>query len=106
MPTYIGSSVNFYLADRATRHPLARQRVTRRKVFSAQHVVLAKRHLTLHSTRHACPTDTLLAHERRRETRTPHGLEQGLSPVVLQAMGTTVEAHDHLLGHELRLGLW
>ena len=90
MPTSVGSSVNFYLADRAARHPLARQRVTRRKVPTAQHVVLAKRHLTLHSTRHACPTDTLLAHERRCETRTPHGLKEGLSPVVLEAMGAAV----------------
>jgi hypothetical protein len=106
MPTYIGSSVNSYFADRAARHPLARQRVTRRKVFIAQHVVLAKRHLTLHSTRHASPTDTLLAHERRYETCTPHGLEQGLSPVVLEPMGLAVQAHDHLLGRELRLGLW
>jgi hypothetical protein len=90
MPTYIGSPLNFYFADRAARHPLARQRVTRREVFIAQHVVLAKRHLTPYSTRHACPTDTLLAHERRYETRTPHGLKQGLSPVVLEAMGAAV----------------
>jgi hypothetical protein len=69
-------------------------------------VVLSKRHLTLYSTRHACPTDTLLAHERRYETRTPHGLKQGLSPVVLEAMDAAVKAHDHLLGREFRLGLW
>jgi hypothetical protein len=72
----------------------------------AQHVILAKRDLTPHSTRHACPTDTLLAHERRRETRTPHGLEQGLSPVVLEPMGSAVQAHDHFLGRDLRLGMW
>jgi hypothetical protein len=94
---------NGYLADRAARHPLARQGVARREVFIAEHVVLAKRHLALQPTRYTRPTDPLLAYGWRRETRTPHGLEESLSSMILQSMGAAVEPYDHLRGCGLQL---